>query len=138
MHKEGLCRGCLAYVRECGAELAAASFTQLAFAGVLAHQLKRRAGELGFVVHKRSGPVSRARDRARTTLTSKEQVTSASMDPGQSALFTMPRTWQRAQHVATTALSPLPYAAQGVLGAFTAGYPRSWIADKRSVSMSSL
>ncbi|MEV5455253.1 hypothetical protein AB0L31_35560, partial [Streptomyces sp. NPDC052535] len=132
LHKEGLCRGCLAYVRECGTELAAASSTQLAFAGVFAHQLKRQAGELGFVVHKRSGPVSRARDRARTTLASMKRVTSASMHPGQLTLFTMPRTWQREQH-ATTALSPLPAPAQEVLDAFTAGYSRSWIADKRSV-----
>lgn len=132
LHKEGLCRGCLTYVRECGAELAAVSFTQLAFAGVLAHQLKRRAGELGFVVHKRSGPVSRARDRARATLT-REQVTSAPMDPGQLVLFTMPRTWQREPHAATTALCLLPDPAQKVLDAFTAGYPKSWIADKGSV-----
>ncbi|WP_338896280.1 hypothetical protein WBG99_11760 [Streptomyces sp. TG1A-60] len=99
---------------------------------MLAHQLKRRAGELGFVVHKRSGPVSRARDRARTVLT-RERVTSAPMDLGQLILFTMPRTWQREKHVATTALCPLPDRAQEVLDAFTVGYPKSWIADKGSV-----
>ncbi|GLX48760.1 hypothetical protein Shyhy01_17100 [Streptomyces hygroscopicus subsp. hygroscopicus] len=133
LHKQGLCRGCLAYVRECGTELAAVSFTQLAFAGVLAHQLKRRAGEPGFVVHKRSGPVSRARERARTTLASKEQVTPAPMDPGQLTLFTMPRAWKREQHIATTALAPLPAPAQEVSDTFTAGHPRTWVADNRSV-----
>ncbi len=62
-----MCRACLTYVREVGAESAAVSFTQLAFAGPLAHQLKRRAGELGFVVHNRSGPASRSRARPGTT-----------------------------------------------------------------------
>ncbi|MGP4051411.1 hypothetical protein [Streptomyces sp. 2A115] len=67
-----MCRAGLTYVREVGAESAAASFTQLAFAGPLAHQLKQRAGELGFVVHNRSGPASRA--RSRTTPSPDEQA----------------------------------------------------------------
>ncbi|MCX4985788.1 hypothetical protein [Streptomyces sp. NBC_00572] len=56
MDEQALCRGCLAYVREYDPEAAAESSAPLAFAGPLAHQLKRRPGEVEFVVHKRSGP----------------------------------------------------------------------------------
>ncbi|MFC9249017.1 hypothetical protein ACFT7S_34805 [Streptomyces sp. NPDC057136] len=90
--EEGLCRACLAYVREVGAESAAVSFTQLAFAGPLAHQLKRRAGELGFVVHNRSGPASRSRARPRTTPSPEGQTVAMPVGPGQLCLFSMPRT----------------------------------------------
>ncbi|MFI6688528.1 hypothetical protein [Streptomyces sp. NPDC050485] len=133
LRQEGLCRGCLAFVRECGAGRAETSFTQLAFAGALAHQLKRRAGELGFVVHNRSGPLSRARSRPLTTPAPMEQVEIPAVVAGQLALFTMARTWKREQLVATVT-APLPASAQELLDAFTARYPRSCPADKRSTS----
>ncbi|MFI8489426.1 hypothetical protein [Streptomyces rubrogriseus] len=131
-----MCRACLAYVREVGAESAAVSFTQLAFAGPLAHQLKRRAGELGFVVHNRSGPASRSRARTRTTPSSEGQTVAMPVGPGQLSLFSMPRTWQRKQRARVLApppLAPLPAPAQELLDTFTAAYPRSWLADKRNV-----
>ncbi|MCL7429843.1 hypothetical protein [Streptomyces sp. YS415] len=134
--EEGMCRACLAYVREVGAESAAVSFTQLAFAGPLAHQLKRRAGELGFVVHNRSGPASRSRARPRTTPSPEGQTVAMPVGPGQLSLFSMPRTWQRKQRARVLALpplSPLPVPAQDLLDTFTAAYPRSWLADKRNV-----
>ncbi|MEU9992923.1 hypothetical protein AB0E10_40340 [Streptomyces sp. NPDC048045] len=127
-------------MRECGAGRAETSFTQLAFAGALAHQLKRRAGELGFVVHNRSGPLSRARSRPLTTPAPMEQVEIPAVVAGQLALFTMARTWKREQHVATVT-APLPASAPELLDAFTARCPlptahcpRSCPADKRSTS----
>jgi site-specific recombinase XerC len=132
--EEGMCRACLAYVREVGAESATASFTQLAFAGPLAHQLKRRAGELGFVVHNQSGPASRARARPRTTPAPEGQTASTpAVTAGQLSLFSMPRTWRREPHAPVLALPPLPAPAQELLDTFTAAYPRAWLADKRNV-----
>ncbi|KOV80455.1 hypothetical protein ADL01_12175 [Streptomyces sp. NRRL WC-3618] len=99
------------------------SFTQLAFAGPLAHQLKRRAGELGFVVHNRSGPASRSRARPGTTPCPEGQTVAMPVGPGQLCLFSMPRTWQRKQRARVLALpplSPLPAPAQELLGTFTA------------------
>ncbi|WP_329266740.1 hypothetical protein [Streptomyces sp. NBC_01451] len=134
--EEGMCRACLTYVREVGAESAAVSFTQLTFAGPLAHQLKRRAGELGFVVHNRSGPASRSRARPGTTPSPEGQTVAMPVGPGQLCLFSMPRTWQRKQRTRVLALppmSPLPAPAQELLDTFTSAYPRSWLADKRNV-----
>ncbi|MDX2525733.1 hypothetical protein [Streptomyces europaeiscabiei] len=134
LHAEkDLCRGCLAYVREAGLQTEAVSFTQLAFAGPLAHQLKRRAGELGFVVHQRSGPASRARARARAATAPDVQAVPMPVVAGQLSLFSMPRTWRREPHAPVLALSPLPAPAQQLLDAFTAEYPRAWLADKRNV-----
>lgn len=129
--EEGLCRGCLAYVRECGPETAA-PFTQLTFAPPLAHPLKRRAGELGFVVHNRSGPVMRAHARARTSDAADGRVVLAPTGPGQLCLFAMPRSWRR-DHVAAAVVSSLPPPAQELLNAFTVGLPHAWPVDKRSV-----
>ncbi|MFE4996473.1 hypothetical protein ACFRH4_35165 [Streptomyces mirabilis] len=109
------------------------SFTPLAFAAPLAHQLKRRPGELGFVVHKRSGPAPRARSRARATTTPDDAAVPAPVIAGQLSLFSMPRTWRREPHAPVLALSPLPAPAQELLDTFTAGYPRTWLADKRNV-----
>ena len=122
-----LCRGCLAYVREAGPQMEAVSFTQLAFAGPLAHQLKRRAGELGFVVHQRSGPLSRARARVREVSAPASQAVQAPALAGQLALFWMPRTWRCEPHAPVLALPPLPVPAQLLLHTFTAGYPRVWL-----------
>jgi integrase len=134
LHRQDrFCRGCLVYVRERGPQIAEVSCTQLTFAGPLAHQLKRRAGELGFVAHKSSGPVKRARARARTTAAPADGAASMPVGRGQMSLFSMPRTWRREQHVTPIALSPLPGRAQDLLEAFTTSYPRTCLADKRSV-----
>ncbi|MDX2395221.1 hypothetical protein NJL88_35250 [Streptomyces sp. DK15] len=127
-----MCRGCLAYVREVGAGMASASTTQLAFAGVLAHQLKRSAGELGYIVHNRSGPASRARTRTRTTPSPEEQNVPV-ITAGQLSLFSMRRTWRRQYLGPVLALPPLPTPAQELLDTFTAAYPRTQLADKRNV-----
>ncbi|MDX3697453.1 hypothetical protein PV726_46110 [Streptomyces europaeiscabiei] len=128
-----LCRGCLAYVHEVGPQTVAVSLTQLTFAGPLAHQLKRRAGELGFVVHQRSGPLSRARARAREVSAPASRAVPVPVLAGQLALFSMPRTWRREPHAPVLALPPLPAPAQELLDTCTAGYPRAWLADKRNV-----
>ncbi|GJF20972.1 hypothetical protein SHO565_15360 [Streptomyces sp. HO565] len=129
VHEEGLCRGCLAYVREHGLDAAEASATQLSFAGPLAHRLKRRPGELGFVVHNRSGPLMRARARTRTAA-ERARTEGAPSVPGQFALFAMARRWQPHHLVTTT--SHLPTAEATLLDAFFAGHPEVWFADKRT------
>ncbi|WP_327695741.1 hypothetical protein [Streptomyces sp. NBC_00459] len=131
--RKDLCRGCLAYVHEVGPQTVAVSFTQLAFAGPLAHQLKRRAGELGFVVHPRSGPLSRARARARKVSAPTGRTVPVPVVAGQLSLFSMPRTWHREPHAPVLSLPPLPAPAQELFDTFTAGYPRAWLADKRNV-----
>ncbi|WP_437031171.1 hypothetical protein [Streptomyces sp. enrichment culture] len=129
VHEEGLCRGCLAYVREHGLDAAEASATQLSFAGPLAHRLKRRPGELGFVVHNRSGPLMRARARTRTA-PDRARTEGAPSVSGQFALFAMARRWQP-HHLVTTA-SHLPTAEATLLDAFFAGHPKVWFADQRT------
>ncbi|MFD3756382.1 hypothetical protein [Streptomyces sp. NPDC058622] len=130
--EEGMCRGCLAYVREVGARSAPSSFTQLAFAGVLAHRLMRRAGELGFVAHNRSVPASRAGARTHTTPAQQEPHVPV-ITAGQLSLFSIPRTWRREYLGPVLALPPLPAPAQELLDTFTSAYPRAQLADKRNV-----
>lgn len=128
---EDLCRACLAYVRESGLETTKQSFSQLAFAGPLAHQLKRRPGELGFVVHNQSGPLMRARARARETAAREGGTAkSAPVAPGQTTLFSMPRKWPRDQILDRAELA---VQAQELLHEFTADYPQVWVTDKHSV-----
>ncbi|MGW3405733.1 hypothetical protein [Streptomyces zhihengii] len=129
MHEEGLCRGCLAYVREQGLDAAEGSATQLSFAGPLSHRLKRRPGELGFVVHSRSGPLRRARARARTA-PDHARTEGVPSVPGQFALFAMARRWQR-HHLVTTD-SDLPAVEAALLDVFFAGHPKVWFADQRT------
>ncbi|MEU1367472.1 hypothetical protein ABZ454_15190 [Streptomyces sp. NPDC005803] len=130
MHAEGLCRGCLVYVREHDPVTADESFTQLSFAGPLSHQLKRRPGELGFVVHGRSGPLRRARARTRTARVQRptEWVPGVS---GQLSLFAMARRWQR-RHLVTTA-SDMPASEAALLDSFFAAHPKVWLADPRTM-----
>ncbi|MFK4547268.1 hypothetical protein RKD29_006864 [Streptomyces tendae] len=130
VHEEGLCRGCLAYIRDHGLDAAEGSATQLSFAGSLAHQLKRRSGELGFVVHKRSGPLTRARARARTA-PDRGRTEGVPSVPGQLALFAMARRWQ-CKHLVTTA-SDLPTVEAALLDLFFAGHPKVWFADQRTM-----
>lgn len=129
VHEEGLCRGCLAYVREQGLDAAEGSATQLSFAGPLSHRLKRRPGELGFVVHSRSGPLRRARARARTA-PDHARTEGVPSVPGQFALFAMARRWQR-HHLVTTD-SDLPAVEAALLDVFFAGHPKVWFADQRT------
>ncbi|MEV8071617.1 hypothetical protein [Streptomyces pseudogriseolus] len=129
VHEEGLCRGCLAYVREQGLDAAEGSATQLSFAGPLSHRLKRRPGELGFIVHKRSGPLMRTRARARTA-SEHARTEGVPSVPGQLALFAMARRWKR-HHLVTTD-SDLPAVEAAVLNAFFAGHPKVWFADQRT------
>ncbi|MDA5147424.1 hypothetical protein PEM37_38600 [Streptomyces sp. AD681] len=130
LHEEGLCRGCLAYVREYGLDAAEGSATQLSFAGPLAHQLKRRPGELGFVVHKRSGPLMRARARPRTA-PEHGQTEGMPSVPGQFALFAMARRWQR-HHLITNA-SHLPPTGAALLDSYFVGHPKVWFTDQRTM-----
>ncbi|MCX4920034.1 hypothetical protein [Streptomyces sp. NBC_00687] len=136
--EEGLCRGCLAYVREAGQEFSTVPFTQLSFAGPLSLQLKGRTGQLGFVAHKRSGPLMRARARDRLQREA-DAVLGGQAVPwqlaGQLALFSVPRTRPRNRCLrALITLPLLPDGAQALLHRFCAAYPRTLLADRRSTA----
>ncbi|RSO06929.1 hypothetical protein DMH18_26105 [Streptomyces sp. WAC 06783] len=131
LHDEGPCRGCLAYARETGHQAGGTAGTQLCFAGVLAHQFKRRAGELGFVAHNQSGPAARARTRDRSAPAAPGRPPPSPIGPGQTTLFSMPRSWRREQHVEANP-AELPAPAQALLDTFTADYPHAWRSSKNS------
>jgi len=106
--QEGLCRGCLSFVRAVSPQ--SAYFTQLTFAGPLAHQLIRNSTEL----HDES-----PHEHGRSWRT----ATGYSPVPGQGALLTVPRDWGAVHAIPTDRLPLLLPQAQDLLAQFTACLP---------------
>ncbi|MFD3524874.1 hypothetical protein [Streptomyces sp. NPDC058653] len=91
--REDLCRGCLGYVRELRLDNEG-SFTQLTFAGPLAHRLSRQTGVLGYAQVKSSLSV-RVRNRARMPTPGRPRKVSVHLvDPAQLPLFSLRRDWR--------------------------------------------
>ncbi|MFG2134961.1 hypothetical protein ACGFNV_45480 [Streptomyces sp. NPDC048751] len=106
--KTSLCRGCLAYVRN--VPQPSAAFTQLTFAGVLAHQ----------VVGKGTPPYAAPAQEH-------DHVASLSacdpVIPGQTTLLTAPRDWRAVRSVPHRLLPPLSTEAHALLEQFSACLP---------------
>ncbi|MCX5238925.1 hypothetical protein OG824_27355 [Streptomyces prunicolor] len=122
---DGLCRGCLGYVRELGLDHDEGAFTQLTFAGPLAHQLSRKTGALGFVSDQASGPLARAKHRARTKVSERSRDVSAHLvDPAQQVLFPAERDWRALGARPADELPQLTSQARVLVEAFTATFPK--------------
>lgn len=110
-----MCRGCLAYLRECGAEHADSPFTQLALAGVLAHRLLMRTRAL----NKLPRPVAVAGDPDADPAEQGPAVSAHLLDPAQPALFDADRDWSRVARLPVSELPTLTPQAQDLLARFT-------------------
>ncbi|MFK0114214.1 hypothetical protein [Streptomyces sp. NPDC091217] len=101
--KTGVCRGCLAFVRAVSPQ--SARFTQLTFAGPLAHQL-----------------ISRRTDPQAVPAHQPERLCDAVV-PGQGMLLAVPRDWRAVHAVPDGLLPALTSGAQAALAEFTACHP---------------
>jgi hypothetical protein len=107
--KKGLCRGCLAFVQAMRLP-PTAGFTQLTFAGVLAHQLVLNGTPSRAVPVPEHGDVS-ARSASSFVL------------PGQGTLLTVPRDWRAVHAVPHDQLPALTPDAGALLDEFTVCLP---------------
>ena len=107
--KKNLCRGCLAFVQN--ARPPSAGFTQLTFAGPLAHQL------VGNGAQPRAAPAE-VHDDDLASLSAHDPAI-----PGQSTLLTVPRDWRAVHAVPHRLLPPLSPEARALLEQFTVCLP---------------